>query len=75
MDTDEIKATLEGAYDEVCAKVKETEGTDEEVLLQAVALNIQDAIDGLDLILSLKRQERELAPDFDLSFPAEGDFK
>ncbi|PIS12311.1 hypothetical protein COT70_01390 [candidate division WWE3 bacterium CG09_land_8_20_14_0_10_47_33] len=72
LDTDEIRAILEEAYDGVCAKVKGTEGTNEEVKWQDIEIHLDHALEILDAI---KRPKRELEPDLDLSFPAEGDFK
>lgn len=70
LDTDEIRAKLEEAYDGVCAKVKETEGTNEEKKWQDVELHLDHALEILDAI---KRPKRELEPDLDLSFFVERD--
>lgn len=69
-DTDEIKAKLEELYDAVQAKLKETEGTDEELEWQEVEFHLDHALDALDAI---ERPKRELEPDLDLSFFVEKD--
>jgi hypothetical protein len=72
LDTDEIRELVEGAYDGVCAKVKETEGTNDQIEWQEVELHLAHALDALDAI---ERPKRELEPDPDLSFFVERKFK
>lgn len=50
LDTDEIKANLEGVYDEVQRKIEETEEITEKSHWGVVAVHVGIAIDELDII-------------------------
>lgn len=64
LDTDEIRAKLEGIkrefeelYDEVCRTIKETEGTDEQIEWQELEFYLDRAFEVLDAIEQLRALE------------------